>query len=128
MEQPRRNFLKLSLAGGTAAGLAYLGYRSQAGPEAAAPAPRRKPIDEYDDGNIKLAHRVTPNISDDDLLFLKQIGLRAARVEFQPTEATHDNIARVQARFAKFGLKIVQAVNYVHRSLKIQLGQKGPYP
>ncbi len=38
-------------------------------------------IGEEDGGGIKIAHRVQAGISDDDLLFLKQIGLRWARVE-----------------------------------------------
>src|SRR6516225_5922971 len=123
----RRNFLKLPLAAGAAGGLAGLAYLGRTEPEKqpqAAP-PRKAVIDEYDDRNIKLAHRVPPGIGDDELLFLKQIGLRWARVEFQPAEATLDNMARVQERFAKQGVKIFSAVNYVHRSLKIQLGQKG---
>ena len=124
----RRNFLKLPLAAGAMGGLAGLAYlsRAQLGKQPQPATPPRKPVlDEYDDRNIKLAHRVTPGISDDELLFLKQIGLRWARVEFQPAEATHDNMARVQERFGKQGIKIFSAVNYVHRSLKIQLGQKG---
>jgi mannonate dehydratase len=124
----RRNFLKLPLAAGAAGGLAYLAYLSRAEPGKEPkpdPAPRRPVLDEYDEKNIKLAHRVSAGISDDDLLFLKQIGLRWARVEFQAAEATLDNMARVKERFARHGIKIFSAVNYVHRSLKIQLGQKG---
>jgi hypothetical protein len=124
----RRRFLQLPLAAAAVGGLAYLGYRDRAaaagkGQPGGAEAPRRPVLDEYDPKNIKLAHRVTPGISDDELLFLKQIGLRWARVEFQPAEATLDHLAAVQKRFAAQGLGIYAAVNYVHRSLKIQLGQ-----
>ncbi|MBI3696611.1 MAG: hypothetical protein HY238_17450, partial [Acidobacteria bacterium] len=66
----RRDFLKMPLAAGAAGAFPR-----------AAPAQKRA-IDEYDPGNIKLAHRVPANISDDDLLFQKQIGLRWARLEF----------------------------------------------
>ena len=46
-------------------------------------SPRKKTIDEYDPGNIKLSHRQPiRGMSDDDLLFLKQIGMKWARVEF----------------------------------------------
>ena len=122
----RRNLLKLPLAAAAVGGLAGLAYLGRTEPEKQPQAaPRKAVIDEYDDRNIKLAHRVPPGIGDDELLFLKQIGLRWARVEFQPAEATPDNMARVQDRFAKQGIKIFSAVNYVHRSLKIQLGQKG---
>src|SRR6516162_2736259 len=121
-DHSRRNFLKLPLAAGALGGLAGLAYLSRAEPDKQQPAaPPRKPVlDEYDDKNIKLAHRVTPGISDDELLFLKQIGLRWARVEFQPAEATLDNMARVQRRFAAQDIKIFSAVNYVHRSVRIQ--------
>jgi mannonate dehydratase len=127
VDQGRRNLLKLPLAVGAAGGLVYLGYLSGAAPDREQqPAPPRKAvIDEYDEKNIKLAHRVSPGLSDDELLFLKQIGLRWARVEFQAAEATLDNMARVQKRFGQHGIKIFSAVNYVHRSLRIQLGQKG---
>ena len=44
--------------------------------------PGRK-IDEYDPANIKLSHRMPiKSLSDDDLLFLQQLGLRYARIEF----------------------------------------------
>ena len=123
----RRNFLKLPLAAGAVGGLAYLGYLSRAEPDQGTlPAAPRKPVlDEYDETNIKLAHRVSSDITDDDLLFLKQIGLRCARVEFRAGEGTLDNMGRAQQRFARHGIKIFSAVDYAHRSLKIQLGQKG---
>jgi mannonate dehydratase len=130
MSPGRRNFLKLPLAVAAAGGLAYLGYRDgvaadKGQPPGADRGPRRPALDEYDPKNIKLAHRVSPGLSDDELLYLKQIGLRWARVEFQPAEATLDHLAAVQKRFAAQGIAISSAVNYVHRSLKIQLGQKG---
>jgi mannonate dehydratase len=126
VDHGRRNLLKLPLAACAAGGLVYLGYLSRAIPDAADETPRGKHvIEEYDEKNIKLAHRVSPAISDDELLFLKQIGMRWARVEFQADEANRDNLAKVQKRFAGHGIKIFSAVNYVHRSLRIQLGQKG---
>jgi mannonate dehydratase len=124
----RRSFLKLPLAAGAAGGLACLGYLSQARPEKELQpgAPPRKPVlDEYDDRNIKLAHRVGPGITDDELLFLKQIGLRWARVDLSAADATLDNMAKVQQRFARHGTKIFSVANSLYRSLKIQLGQKG---
>src|SRR5438874_195671 len=76
----RRNFLKLPLAAGALGGLAYLGYSRRGEPERAQGAAQRKPVlDEYDDKNIKLAHRVPAGITDDELVLLKQIGLRWAR-------------------------------------------------
>lgn len=122
----RRNFLKLPLAAGAVGGLAYLGYSHRAEPDEPKPAAAKKPvIDEYDDKNLKLAHRVSARLSDDELLLLKQIGLRWARVEFGKEELSVDNLGKVQKRFEKHGLKIFSGVHETYRSLKIQLGQKG---
>ena len=82
-------------------------------------------MDEDDANNIKLAHRVSARISDDDLLFLKQIGLRWARVEFGEGPTTVDTIRQTQQRFARFGMKIYSAVHYSYRNVKVQLGQPG---
>jgi len=82
-------------------------------------------IDEYDPANIKIAHRVSSRLGDENLLFLKQIGLRWARVEFGNDDPALDSLAGVQKRFAKFGLGIWSGVQYAYRSLRIQLGQPG---
>ncbi|MBI1786268.1 MAG: mannonate dehydratase [Acidobacteria bacterium] len=103
----RRGFLALPLAAGAAA------------------AATRPAIDEYDPANIKLAHRLSSDISDDDLLFLKQIGMRWARVEFGARDPDLDYLARTQKRYARFGLQILSGVHYAYRSLKVQLGQPG---
>lgn len=91
----------------------------------AAAAPLRAAIDEYDPGNIKLAHRTPWNASDDELLFLKQIGLRWARLEYGSQDPRVDALRQVQKRFAGFGLQIYGAVPEAYRSLRIQLGQPG---
>ena len=82
-------------------------------------------IGEYDAGNVKLAHRTPWNASDDELLFLKQIGLRWVRLEYGGEDPGVDALSRVQKRFARFGLGIYGAVHNAYRSLKIQLGQAG---
>src|SRR5262249_7549310 len=93
------------------------------------PAPAagtRKPaLDEHDEKNAKLAHRVSSTISEDEILFLRQIGLRWMRVEFQAREADLDSLAQVQKRFAKHGIRIFSGMHPAYRSLRIQLGQKG---
>ena len=62
----RRKFLKLPVAAA-----------------AMAPSlPARPVIDEHDPSNIKLCRRLRSDIAEDDLLFLRQIGLRWARVNF----------------------------------------------
>ncbi len=88
-----------------------------------AAAPKR--LDEFDASNTKIAHRVSSKISDDDLLFLKQIGLRWARVEFGEGDTPRDMIRTTQARFAKFGIRIFSGVHYAYRSQRVQLGKPG---
>ncbi len=80
-------------------------------------------IAEHDPGNIKLCHRVSHNISDDDLLFLKQIGLRWARVEFGDSSVSLDQLRATQERFARFGLRIFSGVHYSYRRPDVQLGR-----
>src|SRR5262249_38672640 len=60
----RRSFLKVPLAVAAGGGLAYLGYLSRAGAdkEPKPPAPRKPVLDEHDEKNSKLAHRVSPSL------------------------------------------------------------------
>jgi len=82
-------------------------------------------LDEYDPGNVKLSHRMPiRSMSDADLLFLQQLGIRAARIEFGD-RATLDEMRAAQARLAKFNMKIYSAVHYVYRKTRLQLGQPG---
>jgi mannonate dehydratase len=104
----RRHFVSLPLAAAL--------------PAAAAPGPRK--IDEYDPDNIKLSHRIPSNASDDDLLFLKQIGLRWARVELAGAP-DFEGLRQIQQRFARFGMKMFSAVHPAYRSVKLQLGLPG---
>src|SRR5262245_338701 len=120
--QSRRGFLTASLATGALAALPQA--TAPGAPDAAARA--RKPvIGEHDPGNIKLAHRVPSTASDEELLFLQQIGLRWARVELQAAESDHAALGKVQKRFQGFGMRIYSAMHPAYRSLRIQLGQKG---
>ena len=81
--------------------------------------------DEYDPGNLKLAHRTPWNASDGELLLLKQIGLRWVRLEYAGQDPGVDALRKVQQRFGSFGLGIYSAVHHSYRSLKVQLGQPG---
>src|SRR5689334_6313546 len=82
--------------------------------------------DEYEPGNVKLAHRVTANsVTDDDLLFLKQIGLRWVRLEFGEADLSFDQLRAAKDRFARFGMRIYSGVHYSYRSTRVQLGQPG---
>lgn len=126
----RRDFLKLPLAAGAAGALLYAGYSQDADSDEAENSAQQssKParvIDEHDPGNIKLAHRISANISDDDLLFMKQLGMRWARVNFPVDQSNLDFMRRTQQRFERFGIRIYSAVHYAYRHLKVQLGQPG---
>jgi mannonate dehydratase len=125
----RRRFLKLPLAAAATGAVGYLAWARYGGSSnapSADPTPAKKPvIAEYDDKNTKLAHRVPSTLTDDEILFLKQIGLRWMRVEFQAAESDVDRVAAVQKRFEKQGIKIYSGMHPAYRSLKIQLGDKG---
>jgi mannonate dehydratase len=123
----RRSFLAASLAAGGAGALLYAQSTRQGDDKDGKPAPqaRRPVLDEHDERNIKLAHRVPSTITDDELQFLRQIGLRWARVEFQAAEIELDALRRVQRRFEQAGIRIFSAAHPIYRSLRIQLGQAG---
>jgi mannonate dehydratase len=107
----RRDFLKLPLAAGAIS----------AAPFAASAATR---IDEYDSNNTKIATMVNANASDDHFLFLKQIGVRWAHVQF-PIEAKFEVIKSTQERLARNGIAIHCGIIDHYRSQKIQLGKPG---
>ena len=87
---------------------------------------RRQVIDEYDPSNAKLAHRVfIRNTSDEDLLFLKQIGMRFIHCEFGGADCPHEYIRATQERLARFGIRIWVGVHDSYRSTRLQLGQPG---
>jgi mannonate dehydratase len=107
----RRSFL----AGGAATAAVF--------PHAAA-AQRKPVIGEDDPSNIKIAHIMNWNVSDDFLLFCKQIGLKWARLMYH--EDPHvDKVRAVQKRFERFGVRIYSGAHYSYRSLNLQLGLPG---
>ena len=80
-------------------------------------------MDEYKPGNIKLTHSVGPNAGDDELLFLKQIGIRWVRLQYRDWDADVDKLSEIQRRLAQYDLRIYSIHHPAYRSLKIQLGQ-----
>jgi mannonate dehydratase len=82
-------------------------------------------MNEYEPNNIKLTHSVSPNASDDDLLFLKQIGIRWVRLQYEDWDADIDKLSEIQKRLAQYGLQIYSTHHPAYRSLKIQLGHPG---
>ncbi len=108
--RPRRDILRLALAGASAPALALT-------------APPLK--DEYDPGNIKIATRLSiRSATDEDLLFLKELGLRWVHAEFGE-KAPYEAIQGAQERLGRFGIQIYVGVMDAYRSLRIQLGQPG---
>jgi mannonate dehydratase len=100
----------------------FLNLLPAAGLRAAGPTVIR----EDDAKNTKLCHRINARqITDDDLLFLKQIGLRYARLEFGTGEAPFEYLRSTQQRFAKFDIQVLSGVHYAYRSLDVQLGRPG---
>jgi mannonate dehydratase len=83
------------------------------------------PIDEYAPGNVKLAHIVRSGVGDDELAFLKQIGLRWVLLRHGDGDPHVDCLRAVQERFAQYGLQIYGAGHAAYRSQRIQLGQPG---
>lgn len=114
-EPLRRDFLKFPLASGVAGMFAA----APRGARAAVPK-----IDENDPSNTKIATMVNARASDDQFLFLQQIGVRWVHVQF-PLDTNYDLIENTQKRLARFNIKIHCGIVDHYRSLKIQLGRPG---
>ncbi len=104
----RRSFLQLPL----------LAVAARAASQAAV-------IDESDPANIKLCRRLPPDLSDQDMLFLRQIGLTWARVEFRAESSSLDDMVWAQRRYQQYGMRIHSAVNPAYRQIDLQLGRPG---
>jgi mannonate dehydratase len=103
----RRNILKLPLA---------------AAPALLTGSPKKN---EDDADNTKIAVKtLVAKTNDDELLFLKQIGLRWVHADFGDDWRT-ETVKSTQERFARYGLKIHCALANIYRSKRIQLGLPG---
>ena len=111
----RREFLTASLAAGTLMATNHTAH-------SAAPD---KPLQEDDPGNTKLAHAIRDRASDDDILFVQQLGLRWVRVNFSEAGSDVDAIGRLQKRLQKHGIQIYSGVYPAYSSPRIQLGLPG---
>ena len=121
----RRKFLATAVGIGSSASLFNAGSARAEEPKAATGAAKRPVIDEYDDANIKIARRLPPELSDDDMLFFKQIGLRWVRIDYPAGQATYDRIARLQDRLARHDVKIYSVVDTQYDTKEIGLGLPG---
>lgn len=77
---------------------------------------KSKRLDEFDLANTKIAHSVSSRLTDDDILFLKQIGMRWARVEFGEEEVPFEKLRAIHEPFAKQGIGIYSCVQSAYRS------------
>ena len=94
-------------------------------PLLASPLVRAAVIDEYDPGNIKLSHRMPiREMTDADLLFLQQLGLKWARIEFGDS-VKFDYMKATLERLRRFDMQIYSAVHYAYRRTRCQLGLPG---
>jgi mannonate dehydratase len=104
----RRNILKLPLAAAAPALLSGLSGKN-----------------EDDADNTKIAVKVfVPKTTDEEMLFLKQIGLRWVHADFGD-DSRSEVVKSTQERFARYGLKIHCALANSYRAKRIQLGQPG---
>ncbi len=114
----RRDLLKLPLMA-AACGIVPSPAR------ALSPAPV-SPMREDDPENTKIAVKVlVPGMTNDELLFLKQIGLRWLHADFGSETPSYEIIRGTRERFAEYGLKIDCALMEGYRTRRIQLGQPG---
>jgi hypothetical protein len=80
-------------------------------------------MDEADPEGTKIAIKLTvQKTTDEELLFLKQIGLRWLHADFGEA-ASYDFIKTTRDRFAQYGLTIDCALMEAYRSKRIRLGQ-----
>ncbi|MDQ6699413.1 MAG: hypothetical protein M3Z36_04425, partial [Acidobacteriota bacterium] len=85
-------------------------------------APRK---DEYQADNTKIATMIDVHkATDDDLMFLKQIGLRWIDAEFG-SEAPDEFIKSTQERLARYGIKIHSGFLDTYCTARLQLGRPG---
>jgi len=119
----RRAVLEAGLLAGAAGITASLPGRVLANPAPHAPSPS---IAEDDPANIKVMREINARlVTDDKLLFLKQIGIRWARLQFGAEEVPLDFIRASQERCSRFGLRVYSAVQTAYQSPAIQLGLPG---
>ena len=100
----RRDFIKANLA---ALGGAWLAGGLPAAAPASEPVPGRRPPGK---AAIKLGMRVSHELSDAQLEFLRQLELGWCRLDVHVPNFGYEELARTQERYARHGLKI-QAVN-----------------
>ena len=75
---------------------------------------------------IRVQQKVVSDYTDDQLLFIKQMGVKYVYAILKDEHTDYDSIMRLQDRFDRFGLTITDACNMsVYKSDKIHLGLPG---
>jgi len=119
----RRDVLKVGLL----AGAARLAGTLPAGARAEVRSPDRgRGIAEDDPSNIKVQREIDARrVTDDELLFLHQIGIRWVRLQFGSEDAPFELIRAAQERCTRHGLRVYSAVQTSYQSPALQLGLPG---
>ena len=86
---------------------------------------QKQRIDEYDPTNPKLCHRFKAFWKEDEMLFLKQIGVRWVRLEFSPGEGSYEHILSIQKKLAKYEIQIYSGTHSSYISERVGLGLTG---
>ena len=75
---------------------------------------------------IKVQSKVVSDYTDEQLLFIKQMGVKYVYVIFKDEHTDYDSVMRTKERLDKFGLEITDAGNmHLYKSNKIHLGLPG---
>lgn len=75
---------------------------------------------------VKVQSKVVSDYTDEQLLFIKQMGVRYVYVIFKDEHTNYDSVMRCKERLERFGLEITDAGNTaLYKSDKIHLGLPG---
>lgn len=85
----------------------------------------KKLIDEYDLSNPKLCHRFKPGWPEEEMQFLKQIGVKYVRVEFGLKEGSFEHIQSIQQKLAKYDIQMYSGTHSSYSTPLIGLGLPG---
>lgn len=112
----RREFIKTNLA--ALGGALFMGGRPALAQAAAPAAPRRAaglPA-------IKLGMRVAPELGEENLAFMRQLGLGWCRVDVHARDFGYEDLARTRDRFDRHGLRIFSVINYARQTPALLTG------
>jgi len=112
----RREFIRTNLA---ALGGALLAGGLPASTRAAEPAESRRLSGKPE---IKLGMRVSPGLSEQNLEFMRQLGLHWCRLDIYAKDFGYEALARTRDDYEKHGLRIFSVINYARLTPALMLG------